>query len=227
LVLFPITLGVRRKSGTERPVSPPRLDKKKVEKTFRRDDFTCRFCGFRSQQFQRIVACEEAGNPPFATACGFCGQCMMLDRTGLSGAGILIWLPEISQIQLHHVMRAVYVARAAKGDLAAAATRTADALMARRAEAKKRLGSDDPLLLATVMHEALTDEEYGAIADKIEGIRLFPLDKHLVHTVRRGDVNQFPQMVKFWCSSAGPYARLPADQWAKLFRTTTATAGHS
>lgn len=152
---------------------------------------------------------------------------MMLDRTGLSGAGILIWLPEISQTQLHHVMRAVYIARVTKkGDLSAAATRTADALMARRAEAKKRLGSDDPLLLATVMQESLTDDEYEATIEKINGIRLFPLDKHLVRTAH-GDVNQFPQMVKFWSSETGPYAKLPTDQWADLFKTTTSKIGHA
>jgi intracellular multiplication protein IcmJ len=227
LVLFPITPGVRRTSDTGGSVSPPPpLDKKRAEKTLKRDDFTCRFCGFRAQQFQRIIPYEKADDPPFATACGFCEQCLMLDRTGLSGSGILIWLPEISQIQLHHIMRAVYVARAAKGNLTAAATRTADALMARRAEAKKRLGSDDPLLLATVMQESLTDEEYEAAIEKTDGIRLFPLDKHMVRTAH-GDINQFPQMLKFWCSVAGPYAKLPANQWAELFKTTASTVGHA
>ena len=147
----------------------------------------------------------------------------MLDRTGLSGTGILIWLPEISQIRLNHIMRAIYVARAAKGEFTAAANRAADTLMARRADAKKRLGGDDPLLLATVMHEQLTDEEYENVAEKLDGIRLFPLDKHMVRTAK-GDVNQFPQVVKFWCSPKGPYGRLPADQWKDLFKEATSVA---
>jgi len=224
-VLFPITLGVGRKSDAERSISSSqRLDKKRAEQIFHRDDFTCRFCEFRSASYQRIVPWKDAGNPPYATACSFCEQALMLDRTGLSGGGILIWLPEISQIKLNHVMRAIYVARAVKSEFSAAASRAADALMARRADTKKRLGGDDPLLLATVMHEQLTDEEYKNAADKLEGIRLFPLDKHLVRTAR-GDINQFPQMVKFWCSSSGPFARLPVEEWTSLFKSATVAAG--
>jgi len=152
---------------------------------------------------------------------------MLLDRAGLAGGGILIWLPEISQAQLNHIARAIYVARAAKGELATAATRAFDALIVRRSDAKKRLGSDDPLLLATVMHESLTDEEYEAASVKLEGIRFLPFDKHFVRTAK-GDVNQFPQLVKYWRSPQGPYARLPVEQWVDLFKTaTTPAAGHA
>ena len=203
-----------------------KLDKKKAEKTLRRDDFTCRFCGFRAQQYQRIVPYEDAGDPAFATACGFCELCLTLDRTGLANSGVLVWLPEIEQAELHHIMRAIYLARAGTGDMATAATRALDSLMARRVEAKKRLGSDDPLLLATVMHESLTDEEYTQSARKLDGIRLLPLDKHLVRT-HTGNTNQFPQMLKFWQSPAGPYAKFPLEKWADIFKTANATAGHA
>lgn len=188
-----------------------------MEKTLRRDDFTCRFCGFRSEQYQRVVPWEGAGDPPFATACHFCEQCVMLERAGLMGAGALVWLPEISQAELNHILRAIYVARAGKTELAPAATRAFDALMARRTDAKKRLGSDDPLLLATVMHESLTDDEYESAAQKLEGVRLLPFDKHLVRT-QKGDINQFPQIVKYWRSASGPYAQLPVEQWAEMFK---------
>ncbi len=216
MALFPISLGVRRSADAERPSKNSHL-KSQLEKTLRRDDFCCRFCGFRAEQYQRVVPYKEAGNPPLATACSFCELCFALEQAGLTGAGTLIWLPEIGQAELHHIMRAVYIARAAKGELAAAASRTFEALMARRAEAKKRLGSDDPLLLATVMHESLTDEEYSNINARIEGIRLLPLDKRLVRT-RKGDINQFPQMVKYWMSPEGPFAECPVGQWIELFK---------
>jgi len=222
LLLFPISLGVSHLPDTEGLVSKPaaKLDKKKAEKTLHRDDFTCRFCGFRSEHYQRIIPWEEAGDPPFATACGFCEQSFMLDRTGLAGAAVLIWFPEVTQPELNHIARAIYVARASKNTLSASATRALDALMARRSDAKKRIGSDDPLLLATVIYESLSKEEYGTIGEKLDGIRLLPLEKHLVRTPR-GEMNQFQQMVKFWCSPEGPYARLPAEQWADLFKAAT------
>jgi intracellular multiplication protein IcmJ len=227
LALFPITLGIGRTSSAESlSSSAQRLDKKKAEKTLKRDKYTCRFCGFHSEQFQRIVYCKEAGDPPFATACGFCELCLTLDRTGLANAGILVWLPEIGQAELHHIMRAIYIAKAGTGEIVAAGARALDALMARRSDAKKRLGTDDPLLLATVMHESLTDEEYENTSRKIDGIRLLPLDKHLVRTPK-GNINQFPQMIKYWQSPPGPYGKIPLQEWTNLFKAMTPAVGQA
>jgi len=133
------------------------------------------------------------------------------------GSGVLIWLPEISQVELNHVARAIYVARdGGDAENAQAGNRAFDALIARRTEAKKRLGSEDPLLLCTVLRENLNDKERAAAMDKLEGIRLLPLDKHVVRG-RSGDFDGFPQMVKFWRSKEGPFADLPTGEWKKLF----------
>lgn len=149
-------------------------------------------------------------------ACSFCEQARELERAGLMGGGILIWLPEITQAELHHIARAIYIAKAEGGEMAAAATRAMDALTARRTDAKKRIGSDDPLLLATVMRENLTASECKASAAKLDGIRLLPLDKY---TVRKNgnDINGFPQMLKFWRSSNGPFAKIPTSEWNDMF----------
>ncbi len=225
---LPITLGVRRPSDTEKGASKDRSpDKQQTDKTLRQDDYTCRFCGFRAQHYQRVI--PYAGGDkglPFVTACTFCEQCMILERAGMMGSGILVWLPEIAQAELNHIARAVYVGRAGGGEIAALADRTLDALMARRADAKKRLGSDDPLLLATVLHETLTDEEIRKTTAKLDGIRLLPLDKHLVRG-QKGDINQFPRIVKYWCSAEGPYADFPAEKWVEMFKTASASVGHA
>lgn len=113
-------------------------------------------------------------------------------------------------------MRAIYVVRGTDHPLADSATRAYDALIARRTEAKKRLGSDDPLLLATVLQESLTDKEYAARTAKLEGIRLMPLERWLTRGPR-GDVNHFPQVVKYWRSSEGPFGKLPPETWASMF----------
>lgn len=198
-----------------------------MEKTLRRDDYTCRFCGFRAQQYQRVVSyANDDKDLPFVTACTFCEQCMTLERAGMMSSGVLIWLPEIGQAELNHIARAIYVGRADTGAVADLAGRALDALMARRADAKKRLGSDDPLLLATIMHETLTDEETRQVAAKLDGIRLLPLDKHIVRG-RKGDINHFSQIVKYWCSSEGPYAGFPPEKWVEMFKTTAASVGHA
>jgi len=226
VTFLPIILGISTSSDAEKGRSPPQ--KSIVEKVLKRDDFSCRFCGFRAKQYQRVIPYPDAGDPPFATACTFCEQCLMLERAGITGAGILIWLPEIAQAELNHILRAIYVARADKKSptMATQATRALDALTARRSEAKKRLGSDDPLLLATIMHEALNDDERAQTAARIDGIRLLPAEKHVVRT-SKGDVNHFPQIVTYWLSKDGPFGQHPVEGWDEMFKNATAKAGHA
>jgi intracellular multiplication protein IcmJ len=220
LSFLPLTLGVGQKSGAGSGVFKP-PSKSEAEKILKRDDHTCRFCGFRAVQHQRIVA----SNDGLVTACGFCEQVLSLERAGLMGGGVLIWLPEITQAELNHIARAIYVARSESGTpMADAATRTLDALMLRRTDAKKRLGTDDPLMLATILHENLSDGERAGAIKKLEGVKLMPLDKYIVHT-KTGDVNGFPRIVKFWRSPDGPFAKLPVGDWQTLFAKVAAQGG--
>jgi len=96
--------------------------------------------------------------------------------------------------------------------------------MGRRGEAKKRLGSDDPLLLATVLHESLSPAEAKKAIPKLDGIRLMPFDKHVVRGAK-GDVNQFPNLVKYWRSSEGPFAQFPPENWPEMFERVMGTVG--
>lgn len=225
MTFLPINLGVRRTPDTEKGALKGSQLKTQTEKILKRDDYTCRFCGFRSKQYQRVIPYADK-KEEHVTACSFCEQCLLLERAGMMGTGVLIWLPEISQAELNHMARAIYVARSTDDPLAAQATRALDALMARRADAKKRLGSDDPLLLATVMHESLTDEELRKANDKLDGIKLMPLDKHVVRGPK-GEVNQFPQVVKYWSSGDGPFARYPVEQWAEMFKNASSSVGNA
>jgi intracellular multiplication protein IcmJ len=217
LSFLPLTLGVGQSSGAESGgLGPP--SKSKAEKTLKRDDFSCRFCGFRSSQYQRVIPFEG----DYVTTCSFCEQVLFLERAGMIGSGVLIWLPEITQAELNHIARAIYVARSDEnGTMAAAAGRVLDALLARKTEVKKRLGSEDPLLLSSVLQEHLTHKERAGALHKLEGVRLLPLDKHIVR-VRGSETNIFPQIVKFWRSEKGPYAKLPDDEWQKLFAKVAA-----
>jgi intracellular multiplication protein IcmJ len=212
LSFLPLTLGVGQASGAEGG-SLGLPSKSKAEKTLKRDGFSCRFCGFSSPQYQRVIPFKDE----FVTVCSFCEQVLFLERAGMMGSGVLIWLPEVTQAELNHIARAIYVAREDEdGKMAAAATRALDALLSRKIDAKKRLGSEDPLLLSSVLSEHLTDKERSAAIRKLEGIRLLPLDKYIVR-IRGSETNVFPRIVKFWRSEKGPFAKLPTDAWQKLF----------
>jgi intracellular multiplication protein IcmJ len=85
-----------------------------AQQVFKRDDYTCRFCGFKSRKYQEVVNIDHNySNNKFsnlATACSFCSCCLFLDIIGNDGqnGGNIIHLPEISQSDLNHFCRALF-----------------------------------------------------------------------------------------------------------------------
>lgn len=190
-------------------------------KVLARDDFTCVHCGFRAQKFQEVRSAnpDGAARPnradDWVTACHMCDQCQSLERVGMMGEGVLIWLPELPQTQLNHLVRALYIARSGDGETADAARRGLDALRGRRDEAKRRLGTDDPLVLATVFADNLSETEYQDRASKLQDIRLLSLDRRIQRTPT-GEVDRFPDMVTYWKSREGPFGQTPPGNWRAL-----------
>ena len=164
-------------------------------KVFERDGNSCACCGFQSTKYQDIIFKNGVQNDVrmdnLATGCIFCHQCFNLDLVNAMRSGVLIWLPEIDQATLHHMARAIYVARISQGPVANAARQALDVLLHRREEVRRRLGTDDPFILANVMRDYLTDRHYEARSAKLDGVRLFPLDRRII---READLefNQFP-----------------------------------
>ena len=197
------------------------------EAVLRRDDYTCRCCGFRAEKHQQVLHLNgdqrDFSENNVLTACVFCHQCFDLTSVDTMRSGMLVWLPEIPQHELHHLMRAIYIARVTQGPLAELARQTFDVLYARGDEAQKRLGSKDPGALALVMRDFLTGKEYQQTQDNIKGIRLLPLDRRMTRE-GEGDteINFFPQILAHWRSKTGPYGAMPAQDWPHLFQSATA-----
>jgi len=212
LSLLPLTLGIGFSLDAEEARNRP-SSKAETDKILKKDDYSCRFCGFRSLQYQRVIPFEGG----HVTSCSFCEQAMMLERAGMMGSGVLIWLPEISQIELNHIVRAIHIARVGTDTkLAAAAERAFNALLARKTDAKKRLGSEDPLLLCTVLRENLDNKDREKALPKLDGLRLLPFDKHIVRS-HGSEIDGFPQIVRFWLSEQGPFSDAPVEDWRDLF----------
>ena len=210
-----------KKVGTVKPGQNPSEALEEIKpKILERDKNTCRFCGFKADKYQQILIINQ--NPEdlrpanLATACIFCHQCFILDRVSAMRSGALIWCPEISQGELNQIAKAIYIARISQGPMADAARKTLDILMARREEAKSRLSSDDPFILATVLKDYLGGKSYAARTTKLEGIRLLPLDRRII---KEGDLefNQFPQILAYWRSKDGPFGLTPPNKWLDNF----------
>jgi intracellular multiplication protein IcmJ len=185
----------------------------------KRDDHSCRYCGFQSHKYQEVIFIgqkEEQKPENYATACTFCHQCFNLEKVDRMQSGAVIWLPEIGQAALHHICRAIYVARISRGPMADAARDAMEALLARKEEAVKRLGTDSPRTLASVLQDFLEVSEYKNRAQKLKGFRLLPLDRRII---KEGDLefNQFPQVLAYWRSKDGPFGDLPPRKWVDLF----------
>lgn len=217
---LPIILGIARGNAQNFSKGPQRTEVKPELKTkvFERDDNTCQYCGFQSLKYQDVVFKNAVSSDQrldnMTTACIFCHQCFNLEQASLMRSAVLIWLPEMDQVTLHHVARAIYVARISQGGMANAARQGLDLLVQRREEARKRIGTDDPFILSSVLRDYITDKHYDRRREKLEGIRLFPLDRRIIKEADL-EFNQFPQILAFWRSKEGPFGgRLPV-QWAE------------
>lgn len=226
--LLPITLGVRQSpdaqaSGGKRKTLKKDQLKALHAKVLERDHFTCRYCGFASKQFQRVIPKDWAASgqeeAELVTACVFCEQCFALESVAPMGSGVLIWLPDISQAALHHIMRAIYAARA-HGDampekIRTCAQRAFDVILHARGEAKRRIGTDDPAALASVFLESIDAGTYAKRGHKLAGIRLMPLDRRLSLS---SDADQFPRMATYWISPDGPFGQYAPEKWEHMAR---------
>jgi intracellular multiplication protein IcmJ len=113
--LLPIVLSAKKGhwqafAGRQSQESFLRLASKVLE----RDDYSCRYCGFKSQQFQVVVNIDQNYQnndlSNLATACSLCSPCFFIDALGkhTKGFGTIIYLPEISQADLNHFCRALF-----------------------------------------------------------------------------------------------------------------------
>lgn len=219
--LLPITLGIVRTSGNAQTAERAALQMQELRpKILERDDHRCQFCGFRSQKYQEITFlngnAEDMRQDNLATSCIFCHQCFDLEKASSMNSGVLVWMPEIDQAELNHIARAIYVARISQGTIADTARAALEVLMARREDAKTRLATDDPFFLATVMRDFLGPKHYAARVQKLDGVRLFPLDRR---NISEGELkfNQFPQILAYWRSKDGPFSDYQPSTWKGLY----------
>jgi len=198
----------------------PNANEETRKKIFERDNHQCQYCGFESQKFHLVHVkdgnLKNTADDNLTTSCIFCHQCFHLDKISTMKSGTLIWMPELTQAQVHHMARSIYVARITQGPMAEIARSTLEMVMKRREEAMERIKTDDPNILSIVLKDYLTKAHYDQRLEKLDGIRLFPLDRR---TIKEGDLefNQFPQILAYWRSKDGPFAALNPNDWIKQY----------
>ncbi len=220
----PLRLGVHRDDWSGNPPARSFAKDHELErnKIFERDNYTCQFCGFQAEKYQEIYHkngfTDDFSDENCLTACTFCHQCFDLVSVAKMHSGVLIWLPEIGQAALHHIVRALYVARFAQGPLSEASKAVLHTLKERRLEAKKRLGSDNPSDLAVVLEDFLNDKQYRRVNNKLKGIRLLPLDRRVIND-RGVELNAFPKHLAYWrTKKGGPFTEISTEKWGGMYK---------
>ncbi len=192
--------------GTEQDAA--KAMKEVRQKILDRDKGVCQFCGFKAQRWQEIhhVNDNHGDNSPsnLVTACSFCHQCMHLGLAGSTAGGELIWLPEMSQAELNHLCRAIFVAmRDEKGKLYSSAFGLYMALKNRGVflEQNFSVGASDPGLLGQAFLK-MKPEEYAARGEHMKNIKLLPQN------------SRFEPQIKYWAEVV--FRDLGPDSWSRL-----------
>ena len=202
-------------------------------KVLERDDGTCKFCNFKAAKWQEVhhVNDDHADNREknLTTVCQYCHMCQHIGLAGRNNEAVLIWLPEIQQDVLHHLVRATQVARrwaetASQGRRPQANTmRTAQqvsdgaasftaALREREDHAESMLGTSDLLEIANILL-AMPDDIYEERQNILRGFRMLPLG---VRQQNNDDV--MTKIVDSWMEPGGPYANMKPTTWAGILK---------
>lgn len=167
-------------------------------KIWRRDDFTCQFCGLRTQQGQEVVNLD--GNyrnnkiSNLVTACPICCQCFFLESVGKGefGGGSLILLPEMSQVELNALIVVLFTAINNGLSYAAQAKAVYRSFKIRTQPIEKQLGEgmSDPMIYGRLLVESDPKDMEKLKAGFAKQLRLLP------------DILRFSQYIEAWSISA-------------------------
>ena len=207
------------------------------KKALDRDNYSCRFCGFRAVKWQEVhhFNDDHADNrlENLVTTCSYCHMCQHIGLAGANREAILIYRPEISQADLHNLVRSAQVAERAyeqmksddqnrrgsnfkiAGEAAEVAKSFLATLRASADGARARILTTDPLDLANVMM-LIPDEAYDKRRETLAGIRLLPLGVR-----NQGSENIMTQMIDSWRGPSGSYKNLEPNMWRALLKQYT------
>lgn len=213
-------------------------------KALERDRHACRFCGFAQKPSQATPDAnfymqvhhrdDDHHNNHESNLVTACMHCHAVQHIGLYGSRYgakLIWLPEMTQADLHHLLRVILVAQRfahtlpegtpkARLDparaLAEAAGSTYGHLLARTRAAHDRYRTDNPAAIADVLIQPeMPQDAYMRRASIFSGLRLL---LPLTHQDKERRVDRFETIVDSWLAAGGPFVNLKPSVWAGLLK---------
>ena len=175
------------------------------QKVLARDKYTCVHCGFRSEKYQEVHHLDDnhANNKPsnLATVCPLCHSVHHIGFAGGKGA-ILIWWPEIAQVDFNNLLRTIWIAIAFGDEQIKAKSKNLLSLIEhRRQMVLNVLGTDSPVDVANALLNM--NEEQMKLADAtLAGVRLMV------------PASAFEDAIAYW--GRGTYKELMPETWERL-----------
>jgi intracellular multiplication protein IcmJ len=152
------------------------------DQVFRRDNYTCQYCGFQARLFQEVVNLDlkytnnKLSN--LVTACCFCTQCFFLEAVGMGeyGGGTLIYLPEMSQPTLNGLCHVLFCAISNATDYRTDAQNIYRSLKMRSQVVEEKLGEamSDPVILARMLIDTSLENREALQNNILKHLRLLP-----------------------------------------------------
>lgn len=164
------------------------------KKVFRRDDYSCQFCGFQAEEYMDVVNADGSFHNNkmnnLITACCLCSQCFFMESVGRDehSGGVLILLPEMTQIELNAMCHVLFTAIVGGTKAATQARNIYRSFKLRSQQAEKLLGEglSQPALLGRLLVD-YGEKECQAVQQQLaHSIRLLP------------DLQRFAEPVKTW-----------------------------
>lgn len=194
---------------------PPEIEGEVAAKVFQRDGHTCRFCDFHAPGHQEVMrfhgGLAMAGLDGLVTACPLCHECQYLGRDAVEQSFTVIWLPEVSQAVLNHLVRATHMVLHAYGEPAHMGERPVTdvppvrsafnayrTLAARTEAARRRIGTTSPRELGAALISlppALAPQR----ATLTGGLRLLSRGR-----LFRDGRDIYPDLLEGWAAKGGP-----------------------
>lgn len=173
-----------------------------------RDDYTCHYCNFRSEEYQEVHHLNHDHNDfsesNLTTACPLCHQVFHLSTCSQSTGGNIIAISDeyMTQVELNNLCRMLFVARSSGiPEWVSASKLIYDSLKAKQSIVEQQISpkGSEPMVFAQVLQglsEDVKSEDY------MSNFKLLP------------NYNRFEIVVEYWRDNV--FKNMPVDQWASF-----------
>lgn len=151
--------------------------KKSRDKILERDGHVCQGCGWKSLQFQEIHHINgdhsDFRDKNLETLCPLCHQVFHPASASISGGAYMIWLPEISQIELNRLLFPLFsvLKTGTSHPMFSVAKAVWGLLEMRRVYLENQIGKSDPGIFGQMLLN-LSPQDYEARTESLSAIKM-------------------------------------------------------